>query len=147
MDTSKDMVQEVFIKIWEKQPAFTDLNTTKAYFYTTVKNHCLNHLKSKHYKTMASAANLELEQKKTEDYFLSELVTVEIYAELYKAIEILPKKTAKVIKLSLNNYTTNDIAEELNISPSTVRTQKSVAYQKLRGILGSLKYLLSIFLI
>ncbi|SDX31994.1 RNA polymerase sigma-70 factor [Aequorivita viscosa] len=143
MDTSKDVVQEVFIKIWEKQPIFTNHNTTKAYFYTTVKNHCLNYLKSKHYKTIDKAATIDLSILKTEDYFFSEIVTAETYAQLYKAIETLPKKSAKVITLSLNKYTTNEIAEELNITPSTVRTQKSLAYQKLKGLLTPLKYLLS----
>lgn len=143
MDTSKDIVQEVFIKIWEKQPVFTNYNTTKAYFYTTVKNYCLNYLKSNHYKTIANAAPLEIELQQSEDYFSAELVSAEIYAQLYKAIDTLPKKAAKVISLSLNNYTTNEIAEELNITPSTVRTQKSLAYQKLKGLLTPIKYFLS----
>lgn len=145
MDTSKDIVQDVFIKIWQKQPAFTNNNTTKAYFYTTVKNHCLNYLKSKHYKTKANAASLDLSMQQSEEYFFSEIVSAETYAQLYKAIDTLPKKSAKVITLSLNNYTTNEIAEELNITPSTVRTQKSLAYQKLKVLLGPLKYLFSIF--
>lgn len=145
MDTSKDIVQEVFIKIWEKQPVFTNPNTTKAYFYTTVKNHCLNLLKSKHYKTIAKAAPLDMELPHAEDYFFAEMVSAEIYVQLYKAIDTLPKKAAKVISLSINNYTTNEIAEELNITPSTVRTQKSLAYQKLKGLLAPLKYLFSIF--
>lgn len=143
MDTSKDIVQEVFIKIWEKQPVFTNQNTTKAYFYTTVKNHCLNYLKSNHYKTIANTALLDIELPESEDYFFAELVSAEIYAQLYKAIDTLPKKAAKVISLSLNNYTTNEIAEELSITPSTVRTQKSLAYQKLKVIMGPIKYLLS----
>lgn len=143
MDTSKDIVQEVFIKIWEKQPVFTNHNTTKAYFYTTVKNHCLNYLKSKHYKTIANAAPIDIELPQSEDYFFAELVSAEIYAQLYKAIDTLPKKAAKVITLSLNKYSTNEIAEELNITPSTVRTQKSLAYQKLKGLLAPLKYFLS----
>ena len=145
MDTSKDIVQEVFIKIWEKQPAFTNHNTTKAYFYTTVKNHCLNYLKSKHYKTIVNATPLDLSIQQSEDHFFSEMVTAETYALLYKAIEKLPKKSAKVISLSLNKYTNNEIAEELNITPSTVRTQKSLAYQKLKILLAPLKYLFSIF--
>ena len=145
MDTSKDIVQEVFIKIWEKQPAFTHPSTTKAYFYTTVKNHCLNYLKGTHYKTMAHAAPLsELELQQSEDYFYTQIVAAETHAQLYKAIETLPKKAAKVITLSLHQYSTNEIAEELNITPSTVRTQKSLAYQKLKTLLSPLKYLLSI---
>jgi RNA polymerase sigma-70 factor (ECF subfamily) len=143
MDTSKDIVQEVFITIWKKQPIFTNPQTTKAYFYTTVKNACLNYLKSQHYKTTTNAVQLDLALHESEDHYFAELVSAETYAQLYKAIDSLPKKAAKVISLSLKNYTNNEIAEELNITPSTVRTQKSLAYQKLKLLLGPLRNFLS----
>lgn len=146
MDASKDIVQEVFIKIWEQQIVFANPNTTKAYFYTTVKNHCLNYLKGKYFKIKANAVSLkDLDLQQSEDYLYSQLVAIETYAHLYKAIDTLPKKAAKVITLSLNKYSINEIAEELNITPSTVRTHKSLAYQKLKMLLGPLKYLFSIF--
>ncbi len=145
MDTSKDIVQEVFIRIWEKQPLFTNPNTTKGYFYTTVKNACLNHLKSKQYITIVNTVSIDLAAQRPENYYFAEVVSAETYALLYKAIDALPKKAAKVITLSLQNYTTNEIAQELNITPSTVRTQKSIAHQKLKTILGPLKSYLSFF--
>ena len=136
MDTSKDIVQEVFIKIWEKKPAFRNHNAVKSYFYNAVKNRSLDYLKNKQLKVLREATPLDPEVMQTETYYLSQITTVETYAELYKAMETLPKKTAKVIQLTLNDYTTNEIAEELNVTPSTVRTQKTMAYQKLRKILG-----------
>lgn len=140
MDTSKDLVQEVFIKVWEKKPSVKNYNALKGYFYTAVKNHCLNYLKSKHFKTMGRTTPIDLAQLQTEDFFLAEMATVETYAQLYKAIETLPEKTGKVIQLALNNYTTKEIAEELSVTPSTVRTQKSMAYQKLKGMLHHLNH-------
>lgn len=144
MDTSKDLVQEVFIKVWEKQPPVKNYNALKGYLYTAVKNQCLNYLKSNYFKTMGHATPINLAQLQTEDYFLAEMATVETYAQLYKAIETLPDKTGKVIQLSLNNYTTKEIAEELSVTPSTVRTQKSMAYQKLRGLLHHINHFFNI---
>lgn len=138
MDTSKDVVQEVFIKIWERTPKFKSPNATKGYFYNAVKNRCLDYLKSKHVRAFGYAAPEHLAQIQSEDYFLSQVVTVETYDQLYRAIGGLQGKTAKVIQLSLNGYSTNDIAEELSITPSTVRTQRSVAFKKLRAALGNL---------
>ena len=136
MDTAKDLVQEVFIKIWEKKPSFKNNSAAKAYFYTTVKNHCLNYLTSKRYKTMECPGTLDLALLESEDYFLAEMVAVETYAQLHRAIGQLPEKTGKVVQLYLNKYTTEEIAEELSVTQSTVRTQKSIAYKKLKGLLG-----------
>lgn len=136
MDTSKDLVQEVFIKIWEKKPSFKNHSAAKAYFYTTVKNHCLNYLKSKYYRTMELPATMDLALLQSEDYFLAEMVAAETYAQLHRAIGQLPEKTGKVVQLSLNKYTTEEIAEELSVTQSTVRTQKSIAYKKLKGLLS-----------
>jgi RNA polymerase sigma-70 factor (ECF subfamily) len=136
IDTSKDIVQEVFIKIWEKKPSFKNYSTAKAYFYTTVKNHCLNYLKSKHYRTMERPAAMDLALLQSEDYLLAEMVAAETYAQLHRVIGQLPEKTGKVVQLSLNKYTTEEIAEELSVTQSTVRTQKSIAYKKLKGLLG-----------
>jgi len=140
MDTSKDLVQEVFIKVWEKKPPVKNYNALKGYLYTAVKNQCLNYLKSNYFKTMGHTTPIDLAQLQTEDYFLAEMATVETYAQLYKAIKTLPEKTGKVIQLSLNKYSTKEIAEELAITPSTVRTQKSMAYQKLRGLLNHINH-------
>ncbi len=136
MDISKDIVQEVFIKIWEKKPEFENNKAAKAYLYTSVKNSSLNYLKSKHYKLSLQSCDLGLVHLQSQDYLLTEMFTIEIYANLYKAIKTLPVKSAKVIQLSLNNYTTKEIAEELSVSQSTVRSQKSLAYKKLRGLLN-----------
>ena len=138
MDMSKDVVQEVFIKVWKKDHSFKNYNAIKAYLYTSVKNQCLNHLKSKTYKILQNAVRIDSAQIQSEDYFLVGIVTVETYTHLHKAIASLPHKTAKVMQLALNDYTTKDIAEELAVTTSTVRTQKSIGYQKLRVLLNHL---------
>ena len=141
MDMSRDIVQEVFIKIWEKRLSFINHNATKGYLYTSVKNQCLNYLKSKNYRILLNSSRIDVTEIQSEEYFLAEVVTVDTYTELHKAIKTLPNKTAKVIQLALNEYSTNEIAEELAVTTSTVRTQKSIGYQKLRVLLNNLNQL------
>ncbi len=145
MDLSKDVVQEVFIKIWEKNPKFKSHNAIKGYFYNAVKNRCLDYLKSKHVKLLGHATPEHLAQIQNEDYFLSQITTIETYNQLHKAIESLPEKMGKVIQLTLNNYSTKDIAEELSVTASTVRTQKVAAIQKLKRAFGDLYLLITFF--
>lgn len=145
LDTAKDIVQEIFIRIWEKKPPVKNYHALKGYLYTAVKNQCLNYLKSKHVKIMGRTTSKDLAQLQSEDYFLAEMATIETYAQLYKAIDTLPNKNGKVIQLALNNYTNKEIAEELSVTTSTVRTQKSIAYQKLRGLLYNFNYFFIFF--
>ena len=52
LELSRDIVQDVFIKIWEDKIEFNDENTIKSYLYTSVKNRCLYYLKSKNHKSL-----------------------------------------------------------------------------------------------
>ncbi|MFY0713701.1 RNA polymerase sigma-70 factor [Seonamhaeicola sp. NFXS20] len=145
IEVSKDIVQEVFIKIWEKNPQFKSQYAIKGYFYNAVKNRCLDYLKSKHVKVLNEATPAHLLQIESEDYFLSQVTMVETYAQLYKAIKTLPKKMGKVMELTLNNYSTNEIAEELSVTASTVRSQKVAAIHTLRKTMKSLLLLFTTF--
>ncbi|WP_408612124.1 sigma factor [Flavivirga spongiicola] len=46
LEISKDLVQEVFVEVWEDQIAFKNKNHATGFFYKTVKNKCLLFLKS-----------------------------------------------------------------------------------------------------
>jgi DNA-binding NarL/FixJ family response regulator len=55
-----------------------------------------------------------------------------------EAIRTLPDKAAQVIRLSIKDYTNDEIAKALSISVNTVKDHKKVAYRKLRKFLGFL---------
>ncbi len=125
MDTAKDLVQEVFIKIWEKKPSFKNNSAAKAYFYTTVKNHCLNYLTSKRYKTMECPGTLDLALLESEDSFLCGNGSVETYAELHKRSDNYRKRPARWCHLPKQIHHRGN-QEELSVTQSTVRTQKCI---------------------
>ena len=49
-----------------------------------------------------------------------------------KGLKTLPTKCREVVNLSMNGYKNKQISEELDISMNTVKTQKKIAYKKLR---------------
>lgn len=144
-DLSEDLVQEVFIKVWEKKPILFEHIHAKAYLYRAVRNRCLNYLKSKRRWLINKSVDPEQLDIESEDFFDTSMFTVETYSALYNALDMLPKKTAKVIELTLKDYSNNEIADELSVSTSTVRTQKSLAYQKLRKLLNGLNQFFTFF--
>lgn len=135
LDVSKDIVQDVFIRIWEKKIEFQTETTVKAYLYTSIKNKSLDFLKSKHVKKIDKYAITELEKLENEVTFLSEVVISESSSLIENAINTLPNKCAQIIRLSIKSLSNAEIAEELSISVNTVKAQKKIAYKRLKPIL------------
>lgn len=135
LDVAKDLVQEVFIKIWEDKVEFKNENTIKSYLYTAVKNKSLDYLKSKRYKNTDLVSTEELEKLETEAFFLREVVVSESSNIIENAITTLPNKCGQIIRLSIKGLTNVEIAKELDISINTVKTQKKIAYKRLKPLL------------
>ena len=135
IDLAKDIVQDVFIKIWNKDLDFKNEEHIKSYLYRAVKNKSLDILKSKEYR---SNSNLDIETLKlisSPTYFEKQILIEETHRIVDEAINTLPYKCKNIIKLSLEGLKNKQISEELAISLNTVKTQKRIAYQKLRPLL------------
>nr|WP_320020470.1 RNA polymerase sigma-70 factor [uncultured Draconibacterium sp.] len=135
LEVSKDIVQDVFVKIWEDKTEFSNENKIKSYLYTSVKNKCLDYLKSKHFKTTDLLSIGEMEQLETEPFFLREVVIVETSKIIEEAISKLPNRCAQIIRLSIKSFSNEEIAKEMNISINTVKAQKKIAYKRLKPLL------------
>ncbi len=131
----EDMVQESFIGFWEKRKDFTHINALKSFLYTSVRNKCLNQLKhqavvQKHEKALV----YEIESDHT---FHSHVIEEETFNQLFVEIRNLPPSAQEIMLLALNGLKNQEIADELKVSINTVKTQKKIAYSKLKENLGS----------
>tara|TARA_R110002049_G_scaffold138053_1_gene298062 strand:- start:257 stop:784 length:528 start_codon:yes stop_codon:yes gene_type:complete len=138
VDHSEDIVQDVFIKVWEKKLSFENQNKTDGFFYTAVRNKCLDFLRTTYAKDFKAYPTEELEILQTDTYFMFKVVQTETSALIEEAINSLPDQIAKVIRFSLENCTNKEIAEKMNISVNTVKSYKKNAYIKFRKTLGHL---------
>lgn len=135
LDLAKDLVQDVFVKIWEDAIVFNSEQTIKAYLYTSVRNKCLDHLKSKSYRSRVNLSKEKMEELESEPFFLREVVVQEASVLIEKAINTLPAKCAQIIRLSAKGLSNDSIAEKLGLSVNTVKTQKKIAYSRMRPLL------------
>lgn len=135
LELSKDVVQETFYKLLDQNKEFGKNDSIKAYLYTSVKNKCLDHLKSSEYQLKHKLTEENIKILESESYFEKELLLEEISRTVDTALNTLPEKCKQIIKLSMKGYRNIQISEELSISINTVKTQKRIAYQKLRPIL------------
>ncbi|AUP78043.1 RNA polymerase sigma-70 factor [Flavivirga eckloniae] len=139
LGVSEDIVQNVFIKVWEDKVVFRDEDRIVGFFYTAVKNKSLDYLRSKYAKDVKAYTSEDLETLQTENYFLSEAILIETSDVIEKTMKSLPNKCAEAMRLSIENYTNKEIAEEMNISIYTVKEYKKMAYQKFRKALSYLR--------
>ena len=136
---AEDIVQEIFINIWESNKQYNSINGFKAYLYEAVSNRCADYWKHRavEEKYMAHV----LYEQKLPDFSVQE---EEILRELYAAIGELPQRSQEVILLSLEGKKNQEIARLLNLSILTVKTHKRNALRFLRQRLGNLFMLIII---
>lgn len=121
-EIAQDMVQDALIKLWQKRPHIRDISTLRSYFYRTVHNECINYLRIEKRRTEIRK-NLTPETEETS--FFQGIVRAETLRHLYAAIKHLPPQCAKIVHMYYDegkDYQT--IADELNLSISTVRNQR-----------------------
>lgn len=130
----EDMVQEAFISVWDKRQDFDHINALKSFLYTSVKNKCLNHLK--HQAVLKKHEPALVYELESDHKFTGQVIEEETFNQLFTEIKNLPKSAQEIMVLALNGLKNQDIAEELGISLNTVKTQKKIAYSKLKDKLG-----------
>jgi RNA polymerase sigma-70 factor, ECF subfamily len=131
-DTAKDVVQQVFIKLWQKQQDLNIRGPIEAYIYRMVINTSFNHIeKEKKYVRLEyqSVQSFELPNETKDNS--NALADREI--KVRKAIAELPPQCQTVFSLSrFDNLSNKEIAEHLGISVKTVEKHITVALKSLR---------------
>jgi RNA polymerase sigma-70 factor (family 1) len=130
----EDMVQEAFISCWEKRRDFDHINALKSFLYTSVRNKCLNHLK--HQAVQKKHENSLVYELESDHHFAGLVIEEEVFNQLHAEIRDLPKSAQQIMMLALNGLKNQEIADELGISMNTVKTQKKIAYSRLKDRLG-----------
>lgn len=131
---AEELVQEVYINIWERRNTLNITTSVKAYLFTAVRNRSFNYLKlqiPKEQKKIGVEDVLDLRDNGEE--LEVKMVQEELHAYVQDAIDALPPKCQTIFNLSRNaGMTYKEIAEELDLSVKTVENQVGHALRKLR---------------
>ncbi|MBN2611557.1 MAG: RNA polymerase sigma-70 factor [Bacteroidales bacterium] len=129
---AEEIVQGVFLKIWQDRRFIEINNSFKSYVFQSVKNRCLDVIKHRKVKDEYSQKILA-ETENSRDETWETYVESELYALLITSIDKLPVECRKVIHLSrIKNLNNKEIAEKLGISVKTVENQITKALKYLR---------------
>ncbi len=122
-----DIVQEIFIKLWNKRGSFLSIFALRAFLYTSVRNACLNELRNQKRKGKKVEVS-EIITSEDKNHIIEE----EVYRMISMEIEALPPAMKQVFELSLLDLKIKDIARILNVSEHTVKNQRASAKKKLQ---------------
>jgi RNA polymerase sigma-70 factor (ECF subfamily) len=130
MDEAEDMVQTVFMKLWERKETLMFTGTAKAYLYKAVYHQCINQLEARQvrqkYKERAIVTPQEVQQPEAFPQELEESVKA--------VIDALPQQCKRIFMMSrYEELRYSEIASQLGISVNTIENQISKALKILRA--------------
>jgi len=134
---AEEIVGDFFLKLWENRESLDIKESINAYMYTSIRNNCLKsleHLKVlQKYRDYATYTLQNADLLYPTSYPLNDMISNEIVSEVEEAIDSLPEQCREVFNLSrFEELSYQEIANKLDLSINTVRTQMTRAMQKLR---------------
>lgn len=137
VDLAKDIVQEVFIKIWKKRDQLSQIENKEAWCIRVTRNQALDKLKMAHRKNVGLeyAANQFVSTLNPEG--LAE--EKDLIAAIYDIMNDLTEQQREIFRLrDLLGYSNKEIKEILDLSDSQVKVNLFRARQKIKFKLGKL---------
>lgn len=132
LDLSKGIVQDFFVRFYEKREEIEIKTSLKSYLYLSVRNTCLNYIEKKNIQNRHHQ-NIQYTSTELSEEVAEKIETTEIEHEIFKHIEDLPDQCKRIFKMSrVDSKKNQEIADELKISKRTVETQISKALKILR---------------
>jgi RNA polymerase sigma-70 factor (ECF subfamily) len=131
---AEEIVSDAFIKLWEKREELSMEGSIKSLLSTIVRNNCINQLQ-KAKRMRISERGLE-NPNTTEQSVLHTIVETETVKEILTTLDALPPKCRQIFTLFfLHGKSYKEIAEQLNLSPHTVRNQKIRAVRLIKKMI------------
>lgn len=130
-EIAKELVQTVFLRIWEKRHSIQILHL-QSYLQTAIKNRVINYIES----TLVHKKYLQHVLNTTTGACVGTEATLhlhELSQAIEKAIGMLPEKTRNVFRLSrFDHLSIREIATSLNISEKAVEYHITQSLKTLR---------------
>lgn len=126
---AQDLVQEVFIKVYERLGQYEEKGSFKSWFYRVATNHCMDQFRKKRLVSSEMTDNLIVNEQHPEVIFLKK----EKERRLEKLIATLPEDERLIILLRYRQELTyEEISDSTGYPLSTVRNKLHRAKKKMR---------------
>ena len=144
---TEDIVQEVFVKVWENREKLKDYSSFDSYLFSIAYNTTISLLRTRvkenKYVEFIKSVQIEVDEPDFVEGFKSD----EINEKINLLIEKMPPRQREVFKMKyFQNFSYKEIAETMGISTNTVENQIVKSHKFLKENLGK-AYLSILFFI
>lgn len=129
---AEDIVQDFFVRYWEKKETLFFQPSFAAYAYRSIYNASLNYLRDNERFVYGYDITIDMVDTDVEDEDLQELKRL-----LLKAVDDLPERCKEIfVMATLEKKKYAEVADLMGISVNTVKVQVSKAYRILKNKIG-----------
>ncbi len=132
LDEAQDLIQDLFVYIWERRSALDINQSVKAYLFLGLNRRIINHYRKDAYRSRYADQLKAMEER----FFFGPdafLEAKEMQRIVSDTLDGMPKKVQEIYRLSREEHLSNaEIAKRLGISEQTVKNQLSTAVTLLR---------------
>lgn len=135
---AEDVVQEAYIKLWNKRDELILVDNSEAYCVILLRNLCLDFLRAKKKHLFQSTEDTVI----SDSFVLSdEIETIDEIKHIETIIDLLPEQQRKIIKLRhFDDYSNEEIEEIMGLTSVNVRVMMSRARKKIKELFNSYNY-------
>ena len=134
-DTAKDIVQEIFIRIWQRRATLNINGPLENYLQSAVRLSVISHYRSKKATQVQLDGALE-RINMLEDSIESLTDYLELERTLQLTVELMPEMLKRVYQLRSENLSVKAIAGELGLADQTVKNYISEVSRRLRIVIA-----------
>lgn len=137
LPVAEEIVEDIFIKLWEKRAYLTTITNVQVYLFVAVKNKSLNYIQWKSNDVIAYVETYPIDICVSRETPENIMMSKEMCGKINQAVEALPPKCKMIFQLVREERMKyREVAEVLNISPRTVDTQMTIATRKIAAAIS-----------
>lgn len=131
--SAQELVENVFVKLWERRHLLVEIENFPAYLYTAVKNSCYTHLKNRPDFSFEDIGD-EFAYNQTPETNLTQQENIK---KILEAINALPPRCRLIFRLIKDEgLKYSEVAQLLDISERTVNAQLTIAIARISEALN-----------
>lgn len=151
LESARNIVQNIFMDLWEKHSWVDPESNLKAYLYLATRNACLSFIRHHqvevcyYEKSMRNSENLQLNYEALEQLKIDQIDLSNLEKIIQKTIDSLPERCREVFILSrYDDLKNKEIANKLDITEKAVEANITRALSRLRA--NTKEYMPQLFL-
>lgn len=130
---AEEVVDDVFVKLWNRREKINEIDNLTVYLYIAVKNQSLNALSRKAEQLVTESfdyLDIEIEEAIGDPAAL--MITEEIMRRMQKSVDDLPPRCKMIFKLVREDgLKYKEVSQILNISVNTIDVQMAIAVKRI----------------